>query len=193
MTLAEIEPVAAELLPLGILRDHLRLPDGFPDDGSFDERLEQSLRAGLETVERRTGKALFARQFRWQVPDWSGKERVTIPVGPVIGLFAAQVIAADGVSTALDLDALTTVADVHGPALLPNGTQFPAIPRGHSVEIVFSAGYATGWAGLPADLREAVLILAADFFEDRASAVPPGPVEALLQRYRGLSLGRIGG
>ena len=195
MTLAEMSPVASTVLPLAHLKDHLRLPDGFPDDGSFDARLEQSLRAALATAEARTGKALFQRQFRWSFEGWGGADRMPIPAAPITSLDAVAIVDADGTTTPLGTSDFTTMTDIHKPALLPRGAHFPALATGSMVEVLFTAGFATAWDGVPPDLREAVLILAVDYFDapqGAAIGLPPA-VKVLLQRYRGLSLGRIGG
>ena len=195
MTLAEVSPVATGLLPLADLKDHLRLPDGFPDDGSFDTRLEQSVRAAMATAEARTGKALYRRQFRWGFEDWNGCERVSMPVAPLISLDGVSVLHADGSVSAMNVSDFSTVVDIHRPSLLPKGAHFPTLSTGAMVEVLFTAGFATAWAEVPADLREAVLILAVDYF-DAPNGTPMGlapAVQALLQRYRGVSLGRIGG
>ena len=195
MTLAETNPVATGLLPLGDLKDHLRLPDGFPDDGSFDARIEQSLRAALSTAEARTGKALFQRQFRWSFEDWRGQDRMPVPTAPLVSLDGVSLLQPDGSITALDTASFTTIKDIHRPALLPKAAHFPTLARGTSVEILLTAGFGATWSLIPPDLREAVLILAVDYFDTPAGA-PLGAapaVVALLQRYRGLTLGRIGG
>ena len=102
---------------------------------------------------------------------------------------------ADGTATALDTSDFTTLTDIHRPVLLPKGAHFPTLARGAMVEVLFSAGFGATWPDVPADLREAVLILAVDYF-DAPNGTPVGltpSVQALLHRHRGLSLGRIGG
>lgn len=195
MHLAEIQPVATAALPLATLKDHLRLPDGFPDGASTDAKLEQSLRASLGSVEARTGKALFVRQFRWRISDWGRSDRVTVPVAPVVSLDAAMILAPGAADEVLDVADFIVMTDIHKPAMLPRATQFPVLARGAEAEFTLSAGFAASWDGIPADLREATLILAADYFDASTdAATKPSPaVEAVLQRYRGLSLGRIGG
>lgn len=195
MTLAELSPVDSSLLPFAELKDQLRLPAGFPDDGSFDDRLAQSLRTGLAVAEARTGKALFIRQFRWTFESWGDGDRLLMPMAPLVSLDAITLMHADGTSSALNVDDFTTITDIHKPALLPRGSRFPTLAQGSVVDATFTAGFGASWASVPADLREAVLIMAADCFDgaNGAGTEPSSAVMTLLQRYRGLSLGRIGG
>ncbi|MEO1155335.1 MAG: hypothetical protein AAFX59_15965, partial [Pseudomonadota bacterium] len=105
MTLAEMSPVASGLLPLDDLKDHLRLPAGFPDDGSFDARLEQSFRAAMAAAEARIGKALLLRSFVWRFESWAGLERMHVPTAPLVSLDSVSILAPDGSTTVLDTDA----------------------------------------------------------------------------------------
>ena len=56
------------------------------------------------------------------------------------------------------------------------------------MEIVFTAGFGAGWAAVPADLAQAVLLLAAQFYETRhegaVAAGLPGAVQALIASWR---------
>jgi len=60
------------------------------------------------------------------------------------------------------------------------------------VEIAFTAGFGPDWQDSPADLRQAVLLLAAQFYEGRDTGTAAGldhGVAALLARWRDLRLG----
>jgi uncharacterized phiE125 gp8 family phage protein len=61
-----------------------------------------------------------------------------------------------------------------------------------------SAGYAPDWAGLPADLGQAVLLLAAHYYEYRhetalGDGCMPFGVTSLIERYRTVRLMAGGG
>jgi uncharacterized phiE125 gp8 family phage protein len=65
----------------------------------------------------------------------------------------------------------------------------PVIPLGGRVEISFTAGFGVAWADVPADLRQAVMLLAAQFYETRHDvgdgvAGLPVAVQALIERWR---------
>ena len=58
----------------------------------------------------------------------------------------------------------------------------------------FVAGFADNWEGVPADLRQAVLMLAAHYYEYRhdtglSNGCMPFGVSSLIERYKALRLG----
>ena len=59
------------------------------------------------------------------------------------------------------------VPDMARPRIEALGAALPMIPSGGRVEIDFTAGFGTGWSDVPADLRQAVLLLAAQYYELR--------------------------
>jgi len=75
----------------------------------------------------------------------------------------------------------------------PTGSGLPGIPPGGVADISFVAGYAPDWNGRPADLGQAVILLAAHYYEHRhetragETAFPLG-VTGLIERYRTVRL-----
>ena len=68
----------------------------------------------------------------------------------------------------------------------------PSIPEGGHVVLTFDAGFGD-WTNVPADLRQAVLLQAASFYENRAgegrvNGMPFG-VSALIEAYRPIRIG----
>jgi uncharacterized phiE125 gp8 family phage protein len=66
------------------------------------------------------------------------------------------------------------------------GGGLPAIPDGHLAELIFDAGFGASWNDVPGDLRQAVMLLAAHYFENRYGDAEPGQgipvaVQALLE------------
>lgn len=192
MMLVEETAVPAAALPVGALRDHLRLGTGFADDGLQDGVLEECLRAAIAAIEARTGKALLARDWRWSVTAWRDLGRQVLPVAPVSAVTAFAIRDRTGVEVAVPPDRWLLEADLHRPALAATGLVLPTIPVGGSAEIGFTAGFAAEWAGVPADLRQAVLMLAGHFYEHRhevaqGGGIPQG-VAAMVERYRSIRL-----
>jgi len=66
------------------------------------------------------------------------------------------------------------------------------IPAGGQAEIVFDAGFGDSWATVPADLAQAVMIIAAQFYETRGgvsgTVAFPAEVIRILAPYRNLRL-----
>ncbi|MEM9754997.1 MAG: hypothetical protein AAF914_03335 [Pseudomonadota bacterium] len=194
MKLAETAPIAQAALPLAELRTTLRLPEGFSDDGGHDARLQDCARAALALVEARTGKVLLTRSFSWMLERWSTPDRQAFPVAPILGLDALGFRGTDGGLTSLNIAEFRIIDDMHRPALAARNGALPGIPVGATLELSFTAGFSSAWEGVPPDLREAVLILAAEIFDGSPHTAPsiPAAVELLLQRYRSVGLRGIG-
>jgi len=103
---------------------------------------------------------------------------------------------ADGTETVADPETWSLVRDSQRPRLVGRfGRSLPRIPRSGRAEVRFSAGYGDVWEEVPADLREAVFLLAAHFYENRSeggvvAGTMPFGVVVLLEAYR---TARIGG
>ncbi len=189
MILTEQSTTPAAALPVAAFRDHLRLGTGFADDGAQDALLEALLRAAMAAIEGRTGKVLLTRDFLWQLTSWRGVERQPLPVAPVTALGSVTVVDRQGEATVLAASAYRLEKDSHRPQLSAGGRALPAIPLGGRVEIRFEAGFGAGWASIPADLAQAVFLLAAHYHAHRSEAAfgeggMPFGVLALLERWR---------
>ena len=76
---------------------------------------------------------------------------------------------ADGAETAVDPESWSVLRDSQRPRLVGRfGRSLPRIPRAGQAEIRFTAGFGEAWDEVPADLRQAVFLLAAHFYENRA-------------------------
>ncbi|MBY6090278.1 head-tail connector protein [Maritimibacter alkaliphilus] len=185
-------PLAA--LPIEAFKSHLRLGTGFSETTVQDAVLEGFLRAALAAIEGRTSKALLARDFAWEVRGWQDPAGQPMPLAPVSALLEVVRIAAEGAETVLDTALFRLVADAHCPMLAPVATLLPSVPTGGAMRVRFTAGYSTTWGDLPADLAQAVLLLAAHYYEFRSETAltqgcMPFGVTALLERYRVVRLG----
>lgn len=185
--LTEVTGVASAALPVQALKDHLRLGSGFGTDGLQDGLLEGHLRAALAVIEGRTAKAILARQYKLTLQDWRQADEQPLPVAPVTAVTSVVVFDADGVSSLLAAARWRLVADMSRPKLMAHGALFPAVPEHGRVEIVFDAGFGD-WGAVPADLAQAVLMLAAEYYENRHEtdrvAGLPHAVLTLIERWR---------
>ena len=193
MMLTERTPVPTSVLPAGEFRDHLRLGSGFPDDSVQDGLLEGCLRSAIAAIEARTGKALFRREFVLSVTAWRDLSRQTLPVAPAVRLVSVSIVDRHGANTLIDASRIVLERDAHRPRIASASLFLPSIPVGGAAEIVFEAGFASDWNELPDDLKRAVLLLAATYYEQRDesggnSAGMPYGVSALIDRYRNVRL-----
>ncbi len=189
MILVEETTLADGALPVAELRAYLRLGTGFDlaDDGDENRALAGFLRAAMATIEGRTGKVLLRRDYRLVLQDWRDPCGQPLPMAPVGRVDAVQIEAADGSLRTLPPESWRLVEDVMRPLIRPRGAALPDVPDGGSAVIRFTAGFADEWALVPADLAQAVLMLAARYYEDRGQeagrALPMG-VSALIERWR---------
>ncbi len=190
MMLIEETAVPIAALPVQGLKDHLRLATGFAaGTGVQDGLLESHLRAALAVIEARTGKALLARRFRLELARWREVSGQALPVAPVSAVISVGLRDGAGVLTALPATRWRLMQDIHRPRLAAAGVSLPEVPEGGKVEITFDAGFGADWAGVPADLAQAVLLLAAEFHERRHEGAGgpqglPFGVQVLIERWR---------
>lgn len=188
MMLIEQTGVPGAALPVQGLKDHLRLGTGFSDDGMQDALIEGYLRSALAAIEGRIGKVLIARRFLWILEEWRDLQGQALPVAPVTAVVLISLVNASGSVTVLDPARYRLVPDTHRPRLAAVGVLLPVVPVDGKAEVVFDAGFGTTWAAVPADLAQAVLMLAAEFYERRheagLSASLPFAVQALIERWR---------
>lgn len=193
MILIEEASVPAVQLPLAEFKAHLRLGSGFGDEGLQDSVLESFLRAALAAVEARTGKMLLQRQFTWSLSAWRDALGQVLPAAPVSRITGVSLIDRSGDAQTVDPSMYWLARDTQQPKLMPTGFLLPPVPKGGSVEIAFSAGYAPSWAGIPEDLAQAVLLLAAHYYEFRSETqlvqgCMPFGVSSLIERYKTVRL-----
>ncbi len=189
MILTELTTVPDTALPLQQFKDQLRLGTGFGEGSLQDSLLNGVLRAAIAAVEGRTGKALIERQFSLRIEDWKSLDEQPLPLAPVTALGPVSVVAEDGTATPLDIAYYRLVPDTHRPRLAATGLLFPTVPTDGHVEIGLTAGFSAAWDGIPNDIAQAVMILAATYYEDRhdlgrRTSGLPHAVTALIERWR---------
>lgn len=193
MKLIEESTVPDTELPVEALKAHLRLGTGFGEDSLQDEVLIGFLRAAIAAIEARTSKALFRRDFSMTLNAWQRGYVQPLPVAPVSGIVEVTLRDSDGDETVLTVDQYWLVDDAHAPEMRPSGAFLPSIPGRGSAKIRFTAGIADNWDSLPPDLVQAVMLLAAHYYEYRhetalSDGCMPFGVTSLIQRYRPLRL-----
>ncbi|MEM9579971.1 MAG: head-tail connector protein [Pseudomonadota bacterium] len=193
MMLIEDTQVPEAALPLDAFKAHLRMGTGFAEDNLQDAVLASFLRAALAAVEARTGKALIARGFSWTLTRWRVLDSEVLPLAPVSAIDGVTLIDRFGVETPLDTGDFSLLEDAQRPRVCAVVGAMPSIASGGKTVITFTAGYAADWDGLPNDLAQAVLLLAAHYYEYRdetslARGCMPFGVQSLLERYRPVRL-----
>ena len=189
MFLVEQSTVPVGVLPIAELRNHLLLGSGYADDGAQDAVLEQYLRSAISALEARTGKVLLEKQYSWSLTAWHDQVRQVLPVAPVSSVDALVITDRAGIATTVPSTEYGLQPDEHRPALTSGATILRSIPIGGQAEVTFTAGYGPNWSDVPPGLQQAVLILAAHYYDDRSGAHEfPFGINALIARFRNLRL-----
>lgn len=190
MMLIELTEVPGGVLPVEALKAHLRMGSGFADDGMQDGLIADYLRAAIAAVEGRIGKALLARRFRLTLEYWRKDAAQALPVAPVSEVHSVRFLDRSGAIVVLPSDRYRLRQDAHRPHLVAVGGNFPQVPMDGVAEIEFEAGFGALWSDIPADLAQAVMLLASEYYEMRheggmrEGAGLPHAVVSLLERWR---------
>lgn len=189
MMLSEVTTVPDAALPVEEFKAHLRLGSGFGTDSVQDAVLVSFLRAAVTAVEARTSKVLFEREFMAGFMTWREADAQALPVAPVSLVSNVVLVDRSGVRTEVDAGAYWLERDPHCPRVRSVGARLPAVPYAGMAEVVLTAGFGAAWGDIPADLRQAVLLLAAHYYEYRdetalSEGCMPFGVASLIERYR---------
>ncbi|MEQ3625344.1 MAG: head-tail connector protein [Celeribacter sp.] len=194
MMLTELTPVPEAALPLALFKEHLRLGSGFAEAAvQEDALLVPLLRAASVAVEAWTGKVLIERDYRWRLERWRGLRVQDLPVAPVSAITAVRVTDRLDWDVVVEPAAWRLIPDTHRPGLAARGAALPPVPDGGFVTVEFTAGFGPDWDDLPPDLSQAVMLLAAHYYEYRhemrmGEGVMPYGVSALIERWRNMRL-----
>jgi len=198
MILVEETKIATADLPVTTFKAHLRLGSGFSDDMLQDPVLEGCLRSALAVIESRIGKALLERRFSVTANAWVPGAEQSLPIAPVAGLHALTTTDSGGNVTPHNITNFSVIRDAHRPKVVALNGSWPTIAPHGSAKLSFIAGYAAQFQDLPADLAQAVLMLASHYYEARNiaglsdSAMPFG-ISVLIEPYKAVRITAGGG
>ncbi len=184
MPLIRQSPPAILPLTPDALAEHLRLPHAAPETEQSGE-LTILIRAATTAIERRLDAALIAQDWLWRTDSLAPP----LPLAPLISVQSVAVLAPDGVRTPW-----TRWRIAHGhPRPCIVGRPVPTLPVDGHYEVHFTAGYGTTAEAIPDDLRHAVTLLAAHFYENREATTDtrtplPFGVGSLLAPHRPIRL-----
>lgn len=204
MTLTLLTAPSVAVWTLAELGDHLRLPFGFSATGELgagagsddDAALSRALETATAVVEKACAIALVQQSWVWRAPRWRGlasaPTTMELPRAPVISIDAVQLIDAEGTASDWASGQWRLDQSAARPRIRALSSA-PPCPEG-GFEITFTAGYGAAAEDAPDDLRQAVAILAGQYFDRRGDgdaatrSAPPPEVAALLAPYRHIRL-----
>ncbi|MES2905719.1 MAG: head-tail connector protein [Pseudomonadota bacterium] len=179
-----ITPPSEEPITLAELKAHLRLENDDEDD--LLSRMISAARLHVESITRRV---LVEQGWRAYLDRWPVKRKVALPVAPVNAI--TQVRVYNDAGDASIISALSYTLDpARAPAvLIIRPAVLAPTAYANGIEIDMTCGYGEP-SDVPAPLREAVLRLAALWFESRVETgrfnmtLSSSAVEALIAPYK---------
>lgn len=189
---------------------HLRLhTDTLAAEQSY---LETLISAAREHVEQETRRALITQTWELSLDahprspsddDWwdgvregpvtvSVADRVELPIAPLQSVESINSYSDDDTETLMDSGYHVDTRATPGRVVLSSGGVWPSFTRTHSgIVIQYKSGYGDAATDVPAPLRQAIMIVAADWYENRESRVigtisasAGNSLEVILEKYR---------
>jgi uncharacterized phiE125 gp8 family phage protein len=181
----ELAPIPASDLPLDAAKSHLLLGSTFEDAAVQEPVLAGFLRAAITVIERRLSLVMLQRQFGYDAFESPETQMLSLPLWPVKQLLSVSLHMAHNVrhlpKEGFNLPLEKGRAQVHGC--------FPKLLNGGFCRISIMAGQYVNWAGIPADLQQAVLLLCSHYYENRdesglAQSSMPFGILSLLEPHK---------
>lgn len=164
---------AVDPVTLAEIKAHLRVTAA-----DQDAEISAGLAAAIAAIDGqgRLGQAMIAQS--WVQYEPPGASRVEAHMTPVLSIQGLTTIAGDGTETATDGSDLTLETD--GQRAWISGLPTTGLAqRPDAIQIRYRAGYGETAADVPPTLRQAILLLAAHFYEHREPVVIGAQVSSL--------------
>jgi len=162
MTSSLITAPATEPVSVAEMKAHLRLVSN-----AEDALLGDLITSARKHVERTTRRALISQGWRLYLDAWPPGRVVRFPVAPVAAVDQILVFDAGGVGQLLPADGYRLDRSSEPARLRVKPGAGPSLSAMIGVEVDFTAGYGPHAADVPADLRQAIRLLAAHWYEHR--------------------------
>ena len=184
MTLVMTTPPAVAAVSLAEAKAHLRITHN--DDDAYVQRL---IAAAERVIEQRCSLRLILQTWSLFIDQWPDDGEVSLQMSPVSLLDDIIIYSEDDLPAVMDLahvylDGLAKPARV----VLRSGRISPQAGRKvNGIELRFIAGFGALATNVPEDLRQAVLLTVAHWFDHRGEAeggaVPLAAIE-IIKSYR---------
>ena len=142
------------------------------DDGAEDALIATLIGAARLHVEGVTGRALLAQSWRVVLDDWPGNGQVKLPVTPFRSV--TQIIAYDADGAGHEVPLAQFLSEPDRLVLPRTVAGMPLLRERQGIEIDYVAGFGSEPEEVPADIRQALLVLVAYWFEHRDAVIVAG-------------------
>lgn len=173
---------ATEIFTLQEVKNYLKV-----DDSTEDTLISTLLQSARQAAESYLNQALITQTITEKL-DRFNNATIYLSVSPVIAVSSLQY--ADGDNTTQTFAASNYVVDTFlKPARLSlgYGKTWPTLYGNiNDITITYTAGYGTEPSGVPAQIRQAILLMVTDAYDNRQDYVKrlPTASEYLLDQYR---------
>ncbi len=135
-----------------------------------DTLIQGYIRAARETLERLLWRAFITQTLELTLDGWPEGSEIRLPRPPLQSVTAVRYTTEDGTLKTLD-PALYVVdtASEPGRVVLKRGTSWPSetLAPAAGVKVEYVAGYGDQASDVPESIRQAILLLAAHWYEHR--------------------------
>ena len=183
MALVMTSGPASEPVTVAEAKAHLRI-----DHSAEDVLLASLILTSRLHIEAALGLALVTQSWRLLLDRWPRKGVVKVPLGPLQGVSAIRVLAADGAPETVPADGYLVDGASAVPRIVRTAETWPEPGRAaHGIEIDLVAGFGAAATDVPQPIRQALLLLVAHWYEHRdpieigseATMIPLGVSELL--------------
>lgn len=178
MSMKLITPAGVEPLDAGAVKQYLKVQTS--DDDALIARLITSAR---QHVERLSGRCLIDQTWKVYLDSWPGSLQLELPLSPVSAINAVRFYSTD--STWHDVPASAWETDLSGdvPRLALASSALVGTParRLAGIEIELVCGFGPTGDDVPEPLRQAMQMLIADWYSNRAES------DSFVSRARNMS------
>lgn len=169
-SLSIVTPATALPVSLDAARRNARI-----DNTDEDARLTELIRAASAYVSKHTDTALITQTLAWRMDRFPIKIReLYLPIWPVQSITSISYRDENDVSQSLDLATVSTRLPARGHARLAR-KRWDAWPSTldtpDAVEVRFVAGFGATHESVPEELKQAILLLVAHWFENREAVL----------------------
>ena len=158
------------------------------DDNAEDGLITTLIGAARLHVEGVTGQALLAQSWRVVLDAWPADRQVRLPVIPFMAV--TEITAYDAAGGAHDVPLAQFLREPDRLLLPATVAGMPTLRERQGLEIDYVAGFGTEPEDVPADIRQALLVLVAHWYEHRDAVIMAGSGAVVPSGFDRLVAGR---
>ncbi|MEL7027677.1 MAG: head-tail connector protein [Pseudomonadota bacterium] len=186
MALKLVTPPGVEPVSLAEAKAHARI-----DHADEDTYVSGLIVAARRLAEARTGRSFISQTWRLTLDAFPPGDEICLARGPVQSVAYVKTFDADDIESILDPARYVVDGESRPPRIVRKPElSWPFVGRAaEGVEIQYVAGYGAAASDVPEELRQAILMLTAHFYEQREILSEnrlyeaPGAIDALLAPY----------